>query len=85
MIIDTHCHLIDDAFQEDVEEVILRAQEAEVQKIVLACCDKQDFDKIIALCHKHPEVLYPTIGIHPENMEEDVEKQFERLFLNEKT
>ena len=85
MIIDTHCHLIDNAFQEDVEEVILRAQEAEVQKIVLACCDEQDFDKIIALCHKHPEVLYPTIGIHPENMEEDVEKQFEHLFLNEKT
>ncbi|MBP5681439.1 MAG: TatD family hydrolase [Bacteroidales bacterium] len=83
MIIDTHCHLIDQAFQSDVEEVIRRAQEADVQKIVLACCDESELQPIITLCQKHPNTLYPTIGIHPENMEEDVHAQFEKLYGSE--
>ena len=85
MIIDTHCHLIDETFQSDVEEVIGRTQEADVQKIVLACCDEGEFQQIIDLCQKHPGTLYPTIGIHPENMAEDVQSQFERLFRSEAT
>jgi len=67
--------LIDEAFTSDVEACILRAQEAGVCKIVLACCDETEFPKIIELCKKYPGVLFPSIGIHPENMAEDVDKQ----------
>lgn len=74
-IIDTHCHLIDEAFTSDVEACILRAQEAGVTKMLLACCDETEFPKIIKLCEKHPGVLFPSIGIHPENMAEDIETQ----------
>ncbi len=74
-IIDTHCHLIDEAFTSDVEACILRAQEAGVTKILLACCDETEFPEIIKLCDKHPGVLFPSIGIHPENMAEDIDAQ----------
>lgn len=82
MIIDTHCHLIDDAFTEDVEQVIGNAVEAGVDKMILACCDNNEYSQIRELCAKHPSALYPTIGIHPENMAEDVDEQlgiFEQL------
>ena len=74
-IIDTHCHLISKAFTSDVEACIVRAQEASVSKMLLACCDETEFPEIITLCEKHQGVLFPSIGIHPENMAEDIEMQ----------
>lgn len=78
-IIDTHCHLIDEAFTTDVEACILRAQEAGVAQMVLACCDENEFAQILALCQKHPGVLYPSIGIHPENMAKDIHAQLDKI------
>jgi len=80
MIIDTHCHLIDEAFLADVDEVVNNSIQAGVGKIVLACCDEKEFTEILELSDRYPEVLYPTIGIHPENMAEDVKSQFSALF-----
>ena len=74
-IIDTHCHLISKAFTSDVEACILRAQEVGVTKMLLACCDETEFPKIMELCRRHPDVLFPSIGIHPENMTDDIESQ----------
>ena len=75
MIIDTHCHLIDEAFTQDVEACIVNAREADVQKIVLACCDEGEAAQILDLSKKHPGCCFATVGIHPENMEEDVMAQ----------
>lgn len=78
-IIDTHCHLIDEAFTSDVEACIVRAQEAGVGQMMLACCDETEFPQIVALCQKHPGVLYPSIGIHPENMAQDIHAQLDKI------
>ena len=82
MIIDTHCHLIDEAFQQDVNQVITNAQKADVQKIVLACCDETEFASIQTLCKQYPQTLYASIGIHPENLAEDIKQQFDELFTS---
>lgn len=74
-IIDTHCHLIDEAFTSDVEACIVRAQNAGVEKMLLACCDESEFPKILALCKLHPGILFPSIGIHPENLAVDINQQ----------
>lgn len=74
-IIDTHCHLISKAFTTDVEACIIHAQEAGISKMVLACCNETEFPQIIALCNRHPGVLFPSIGIHPEDMAEDIDAQ----------
>lgn len=80
MLIDTHCHLIDDAFQNDVDEVVHNAATNGVQKMVLACCDEKEYQPILQLCSRYPKQLYPTIGIHPENMATDIQLQFSSLF-----
>lgn len=80
MIIDTHCHLTDEAFSTDVEEVILRAQESGVGQMILACCDETEVMPIIDLADLHPGVLYPTLGLHPENIkDEEWHEQLENL------
>lgn len=78
MIIDTHCHLSDEAFTEDVEACIVNAQAAGVCKMMQACCDETEFPLILELSHKHPGVLYSSIGIHPENISIDIESQLQK-------
>lgn len=82
MLIDTHCHLIDEAFQNDVDEVISNAKTAGVEKMVLACCDEKEYPLILELCQRYPGTLYASIGIHPENMADDVTAQWSVLSNN---
>ena len=78
-MIDTHCHLTDEAFAQDAEACILRAREAGVDRIMLACCDRSELPLIADMRRKHPETIYASVGIHPENMESDVMAQFSAL------
>lgn len=78
MLIDTHCHLIDEAFTKDVEACVVRAQQANVGKIMQACCDETEFSQILQLSEKYPDVLFTSIGIHPENLAPDVKEQLKR-------
>lgn len=78
-MIDTHCHLIDEAFAADAEACILRAQEAGIDRMMLACCDENEVLQIADLCQRHPNVLLASAGIHPENMASDVDAQLVRL------
>lgn len=78
-ITDTHCHLIDEHFATDTEEVIERAVEAGVTRMVMACCDCTEYAMIRELCGRHEQVLLPTLGIHPENMADDIDSQLEEM------
>ena len=61
--IDTHVHLQDDRYDDDLEAVLERAKEASVEKIVLATSSLEDSKYTVELALKHG--LYSTIGIHP--------------------
>lgn len=71
MIVDTHCHLIDEAFSTDVEEVILRAVESGVNQMILACCDESEMLPILKLAEDHKGIVFPAIGLHPENIKDE--------------
>jgi TatD DNase family protein len=77
-LFDTHCHLTDEAFANDVEEVISRTRACGVERIIQACVDEADFELICKLQELHPDLLLPTLGIHPENIAEDLPSQLER-------
>lgn len=79
MIIDTHCHLTDEAFTADVEACIVNAKEAGVQRIMLACCDETEFPLILDLSRRHPGMFYQSIGIHPENLSIDLPTQLGKI------
>ena len=68
MLIDTHCHLHDREFfdAEQAEEMLKRAAENGVRKIVCIGTSHEDSMAAAEFAGRHPGV-YWTYGIHPEN------------------
>lgn len=66
-MIDSHAHLMDVQFNDDLEEVVARAKEGGVEKIVCAGYDILSSCEAIKLA-KDFESVYATVGIHPENV-----------------
>ncbi len=64
MIIDTHIHLDNKQYIDDVEEVISRAQEAGVEAFIIPGADPLDLPRAKALADKHKSVYY-AVGMHP--------------------
>lgn len=63
--IDTHSHLIDESYEGCEEEIIARAIEAGVDRMIQADIDSQERDKMYEICEAHPGVLFPMIGLYP--------------------
>lgn len=71
-MIDTHCHLDDPQYTDDLPEVIQRAKDAGIEKIFVPAVCLKDLPHLIYICKEYPGYLYPMVGLHPENiMDED--------------
>ncbi len=66
-IIDTHCHLNDEILYKDLENVISRAQQVGVEKMVVIGWDKVSSELAIELAEQY-DFIYAVIGFHPENV-----------------
>jgi TatD DNase family protein len=64
MLIDSHAHLQDEAFQEDLSGVLQRAQEAGLEKIICVGYDYESSQEAVKLAHKYPQV-HAVVGVHP--------------------
>jgi TatD DNase family protein len=70
-IIDTHCHLDGEEYNDDRAEVIARAVEAGVMQMFVPAIDLPSSRSIIELCQEYPGTLYPMVGLHPEEVRAD--------------
>ena len=64
MLIDTHCHLDWKAFDPDRDEVIGRAVEAGVARMITVGVDAPSSRRAIELAEKY-EAVYAAVGVHP--------------------
>jgi TatD DNase family protein len=64
MLFDTHVHLNAEQFNEDLEEVISRAKEAGVGKMVVVGFDRPTIERAMELV-EHYDFLYASVGWHP--------------------
>ncbi len=64
MFIDTHCHLDFPDFDQDREEVILRAKEKGVGCIINIGSSSEGSQRSVELAKKY-DSIYATVGIHP--------------------
>jgi TatD DNase family protein len=67
--IDTHCHLNFEAFKEDWREVLDKAMEARVEKIIVVGASLESSIRAVELAQEHP-ALYASVGIHPHHVRE---------------
>lgn len=70
-LIDTHSHIDGDEFLEDIQEIITRAQDANVRKILIPNINTKTIGRILEICSNNPGMLYPMIGLHPEDVKEN--------------
>ena len=64
MIIDTHCHLDDERFKDDLDEVLARAKEAGVEKFIIPGADPSTLPKAIDLANSYDDIYF-AVGVHP--------------------
>lgn len=76
---DSHCHLDVEEFSDDREEVIARALESGVARMLLPAIDLPSSKRVIALSESHQGVLYPMIGLHPEEVRADWREQLDAI------
>jgi len=65
MLIDTHAHIYLEDFDEDVDQMIGRARQNGIQRILLPNIDLRSVDLMKNLATRYPDVCLPMIGLHP--------------------
>lgn len=77
-IIDTHCHLDFDKLYSQLENVLTRAKQVNVKKLISICVKIKEIEKILAIVNNHDNI-YGAIGTHPNNAEEEQDISLENI------
>jgi len=77
MYIDTHAHLYSEQFNDDQNDMVQRAIDANVQKMFLPNIDSTTIPAMHQLCEKFPNHCYPMMGLHPCSVKGDYKKELE--------
>jgi TatD DNase family protein len=86
LFVDSHAHLQDEKFREDLDEVIREALESGIEKILAPGTDLKDSKTGTELAEKYDSV-YAAVGIHPHlaaNIEPDSIEKIEDLLKRQK-
>ena len=78
-LIDTHSHLYDEAYTGEEDLAVYRAKEAGVCRIIVPDIDSATRASMFALTDRHPDTLFPTIGLHPTSVDKNWEKELELM------
>ena len=78
-IIDTHSHLFVEEFGEDRAEVMRRAREAGITRIVMPNIDAASIAPMLQVCAEYPNFCYPTLGLHPTEVKEDCRQVLDNM------
>lgn len=86
MTVDSHCHLDYDTFNEDREEMMLRAKEAGIDYMMTIGVELSKMPAVLAVAESSP-VIFATAGIHPHEADhapDDTKSQLEELVKHPK-
>jgi TatD DNase family protein len=78
ILVDSHCHLDFPDFANDLDGIVQRADAAGIARIVSISTRVRQFDKLLAIAERFPNV-YSSIGTHPHNAHEELDVTVEEL------
>ena len=74
-MIDTHCHIDDPQYAENLDTFLAAQREDGVQAILVPGVEAATTQDVLDVCAKYPGYLFPALGLHPENVKEDWREQ----------
>jgi TatD DNase family protein len=72
-MIDTHCHLYYPDFAADLADVVRRAQDAGVSKIITVAVDRATAEQCLDISSRFRDTVYAAVGIHPSEVDKVTE------------
>lgn len=78
-MIDTHSHIYVEDFEQDLDEVVARARQAGVERILLPNINEDSISRMFSVTQRFPDVCSPMIGLHPEDVREDWRQVLDRM------
>lgn len=78
-MIDTHSHIYGPEFDDDRAEVLQRARLAGVDKVLLPNINGESIARMLQVAKEYPDMCYPMMGLHPEDVKEDWAQVLERM------
>ena len=80
MLIDTHTHIYGPEFDDDREDVIMRAKEAGVNHLILPAVNEESVPRMREMKMIYPDYCSMAIGLHPEDVRTNYLQQLD--FVN---
>ncbi len=71
MLIDTHSHIYDEAFDNDRKEVVERARAEGVERIILPAIDGESNERLFDMCREYGDYVVPLMGLHPTSVNDN--------------
>lgn len=78
-IIDTHSHLYDKAFSDDLDAVVERAKQCGVEKVFLPNENLTTLAAVLRLAASDARFFYPMIGLHPTELRSDYQEVLDEM------
>ena len=78
MILDTHAHYDDEAFDADREELLESLQPNGLEKVVNVCAALDGLQHTVALMEKYPFV-YGAVGVHPDDADKMTQETLDEI------
>jgi TatD DNase family protein len=75
VLIDTHCHLYAEEFDQDRAAMISRAQASGVQRFYLPGIDSASIPAMLQMEKVYPGICFPMMGLHPCYVKENYQEE----------
>jgi len=66
MFIDSHCHLSFPELRGQLDDILAKMAEAQVDRAICICTTMEEYPAVRAVVDPHPH-LWATVGVHPDN------------------
>ncbi|USD65214.1 TatD family hydrolase [Vibrio sp. SCSIO 43136] len=78
-MIDTHAHIYAAEFDNDRDEMVQRAKQQGIEKIIMPNIDLESIEPMLATQAAYPELCHSTLGLHPCYVDGDVDTVLAKL------
>ncbi|PVX52608.1 TatD DNase family protein [Balneicella halophila] len=78
--IDTHAHIYVENMIEDSDNIIYRAKQAGISKILMPNIDVASISPMLSLTKEFPNYCYPMLGLHPCDVKDDYKTALDAIF-----